>query len=216
MAKLPSADAGGRLKFGQLEQLMRWMLEVEKDRESALTARMRLFRTRGFPIPDKSASKARFEYDLDATIQTALAFLMMDAMVPQEATPATITALWPEIRTAMARAFKAIRVGGGDAAPVTEQRPILVLRPRNLAVFSQPKTGVSGDEQQAAASDARRAIPGSVVEAGAIGAALIEAQKENALAGLTLIDLQSLAEWLRVSLMTARWATREAFDEYGG
>ena len=215
MPKLPTPNPNVQIRHAQLEQLMRLQLEVDESRERALVARMRLFRTRGYPPVVDQVSKKRFFYDLDAVVRMSVAFRMVDALVPQEAAPAIIEGHWTEIRAAMGKAFRAAHTLGTEKADRATDRVILVVMPRNLASLAMPKSAeVDPAVEGSAPIQDARGFEAKVSDLSSIAADLNSAQERNELAALTLIDLQRLAGWLRNALLVTRWAGPEQFETY--
>lgn len=204
MPTVPQTSAKVNLRYAQVEELVGWLLDLHAERKPALTARLKLFRQRGFPPNVNSGSKARFTYDLDAAIRITLAFQLIDGLVPQEAVPAFIERHWVEIRTAFYRAFAMIEEKGGEDAAAEPTRPILILRPRSLLAFSRAR---SEEVDQAST------FPGSISTAEEFEHYWRSPDGEELFGPIIAIDLQQLAGWLRDALLSARWAEPESFRQ---
>ncbi|USI73940.1 hypothetical protein [Sphingomonas morindae] len=202
MPKLPIADARIALRYAQLEELIANFLDVHADRRTALTARLRLFRHKRFPPGLKAESRSRFSYDLDAVIHLLVAFQLLDGLVPQESVPTLLEARWSAIRAAFGRAFDLTALKGSEAAGIDPERDLLIVRPRNLLSFSQPRQEDTATELPAlsevmSARDFERHLRRSDVDG---------------LSPRLVIDLQRIASWLREALLAARWASPESFE----
>ena len=136
MPKFPPAPSTIELRYSQLEDLIAWQLDVHPKRRKTLGARMRLFRTRGFPADVIAVTKTQFAYDLNTVLQMALAYALMDAFIPQETAPVIIQRDWKQLRAAFVDAYALIRDKGDAEAAKDHDRPVLLVTPRNLYAFS--------------------------------------------------------------------------------
>ncbi|AOW25298.1 hypothetical protein AVM11_16445 [Sphingomonas melonis TY] len=203
MPTLPDIPTRLQLRYAQLEELVASLLEAHPDRKSPLSARFRLFRQRGFPPNVTTLAKTRFAYDLDPVLRATLAFWMMQAFIPQESVPAIIDRNWDQLREAFQKSFGLIARHGADAAAVDEERPVLLLEPRNLHAFTLPK------DASAAATDI---VVLRVVNARNAREALFGEPLDGGLAPMVLFEIHRLAAWLREYILASRWAGPEAFD----
>ena len=207
MPKIPPPPSKLQLRYSQLEQLVAGQLDVHPDRVSTLGARMRLFRTRGFPPNVIALTKTQFVYDLEAVLRMTLAFSLIDAFVPQETVPLLIERDWKQLKEAYAKAYSLIRDKGDDVARVDDDRPVLLVSPRNLNAFTLEK-GEKGDPGQsvrmavATSADASRRVTGGA--------------NEEDYAPIMVVDIHRLAAWVRNAILQRSWAGPEAFDELLG
>lgn len=205
MPTLPTSPPTIQLRYAQLEQLVEHLLEAHADRKSPLSARFRLFRQRGFPPNVTVLAKTRFAYGLEATLQVTLAFLMVDAFIPQEVVPTVITRNWDELTDGFRNAFAMIEKEGPDLASINDERKVLLLYPRNLHAFTLQK-GLEADSADMVAL--------AVLTARQARERLFGDRHADKFAPVTLIDLQRLATWLRTAFLEARWSGPEPFKAF--
>lgn len=202
MPRLPTPPTTIQLRYAQLEQLVANLLEVHPERRNSLSARFRLFRQRGFPPNVISLARTRFAYELDAVLQVTLAFWMMQSFIPQESVPRLIKQNWGELRNAFGKAFALLEATGSEEAGVDDDRPVLLIKPRNLAAFSRP---VSEQEDSAPVTDLM------VTTAREAQTRMFGIQSAGDFEPLIFIDLHRLAEWVRQAIITEGWAGLEPF-----
>lgn len=205
MPKLRAPPTTIQLRYAQLEQLMADLLEAHEDRKSPLTARFRLFRQRGFPANVTMLAKTRFAYDLEAVLQVALAFWMMNAFVPQEVVPIAIRNHWDELKGGFREAFALIGRQDPSKAAIDDDRMVLLMTPENLHPFKLERD---------AKPDPATLVSLKVMSAREARDRLFGEKRHTAFEPVTLIDLHRLAAWVRDAIIKAHWYGPEPFDAF--
>lgn len=205
MPRIPSAPETMQLQYSQLEDLVAAMLDVHSDRRKTLGARIRLFRQRGFPPDVSIAGKSRFGYDLNAVLRMAVAFLMLDAFIPQETVPPVVERDWKILQDAFRTAFSLVAEKGEELAATSPDRPLLLISPRNLHGFTLKK------EQGAAPADSVRL---QIVTARGYIERLAALDEDAEFGPATMIEIQRLAAWVRNAILAPRWAGPELFAQF--
>lgn len=206
MPKLPSAPDIIQLRYAQLEELVGGLLETHPDKKSALSARFRLFRQRGFPPNVTTLAKTRFGYNLDATLRLVMAFWMMDAFIPQETVPLVIERDWEKLKPAFRDAFQRIQEHGIVETETDDQRQVMLVAPRNLHSFTLQKSDTA---------DPAAAVEIHVLTAKRARERVFGESRRNEFAPVTVIDLHRLAAWVREALLRKSWAVPAAFENFG-
>lgn len=139
-------EDAAKLTFGQVATLVGAMLDVHADKESALQARFRLLRRLGFPAGVNVGTPGRFKYDFESTIATMVVFALMDALVMPEPAVTLVTKAWPQIVPEVRSIRDGIVFAGGEVrtSVKTEQRSLLVLRPKALVHWRLPERNMEG------------------------------------------------------------------------
>lgn len=205
MPKLPNPPDTMQLRYSQLEQLVGNLLDAHPDRKSPLSARFRLFRQRGFPPNVTTLAKTRFAYDIEAVLQVALAFWMMNAFVPQEVMPVAIEANWPALKEGFRKSFALISAGDAAEAAVDEDRMVLLVLPNNLQAFKLEKD---------IKADPAKSVTLKVMTARQARERMFGEKHYTEFEPITFIDLHRLANWIRDAVVKARWYGPEPFETF--
>lgn len=85
-----------KLNFGQVEELVAGMLQVDASQRTKLIGRFKQLKRLGFP-PGVNIKTGRFAYDMDATNRCVLAFTLMNALLPTRAAVELLSDNWGDI-----------------------------------------------------------------------------------------------------------------------
>ena len=204
------ANGSVKLNFGQVEDLVASMLQVDVSQRTKLIGRFKQLKRLGFP-PGVNIKTGRFVYDMEATIRCVLAFTLMNALLPTRAAVELLSDNWEDIGPEVSTILGSLDATDGriNLSRRPEDGKFIVIATGKLESWSG-RVGDGGEEQSAGETThcvslrTKREIEhGSAPFDGAIPPSRL------------IVDLWTTVAWSADFLLEKGWVTPSQLAESG-